>query len=176
MSDTVDETEVIEKLNSTTSVRAFIVVAVSVFNEAVEGLMQRIFRKDNFAVQSVVGPLLQDSGPLGDVSVRLKLLFGLGVIPDAIYHDIEDIIKLQNKLNADLSDLEFTTPDVLESIQKLRLIQKMGTVQFEILEPDGDVGLEFYQLQQMRQQQVIKSSLALAIVEICHELNKDSPF
>ncbi|WP_413283346.1 MltR family transcriptional regulator [Vibrio sp. MA40-2] len=176
MVDTVDETEVIEKLNSTTSVRAFFVVAVSVFNEAVEGLMHRIFQKDNFAVQSVVGPLLHDTGPLGDVSVRLKLLFGLGVIPDAVYHDIEDIIKLQNNLNADLSDHAFTTPIVLESIQNLRLIKKMGVVHFEQLEPDGDVDIEFYQMQQARQQQVIKSSLALAVVEICHELNKDSPF
>ncbi|UGA57020.1 MltR family transcriptional regulator [Vibrio sp. VB16] len=176
MPDKVDETEVIEKLNSTTSVRAFIVVAVSIFNEAVEGLMHRIFQKDNFAVQSVVGPLLHDTGPLGDVSVRLKLLFGLGVIPDAVYHDIEDIIKLQHKLNADLSDHEFTTPAILEAIQKLRLIQKMGTVQFTVLEPEVDGDLEFYQLQQLRQQQVIKSSLALAVVEICHELNKESPF
>lgn len=176
MTTTVDETEVIEKLNSTTSVRAFFVVAVSVFNEAVDGLMHRIFQKDNFAVQSVVGPLLHDTGPLGDVTVRLKLLYGLGVIPDAVYHDIEDIIKLQNRLNSDLADHEFTTPVVLESIHKLRLIQKMGVAKVEVAEPDGDVDLEFYRLQKARQQQVLRSSLALAIVEICHILNKDSPF
>lgn len=176
MPNTVDETEVIEKLNNTTSVRTFIVVAVSVFDDAVEGLMHRIFQKDNFAVQSVVGPLLHDSGPLGDISVRLKLLFGLGVIADEVYHDIEDIIKLKHQLNSDLADHEFTTPAVLESIQGLRLIQKMGTAQFEISEPDGDIDMEFYKLQQARQQQVIKSSLSLTIVEICHELNKNSPF
>ncbi|MDG3424806.1 MltR family transcriptional regulator, partial [Vibrio parahaemolyticus] len=139
-------------------------------------LIQRIFRKDNFAVQSVVGPLLQDSGPLGDLSVRLKLLFGLGVLPDDIYHDIEDIIKLKNRLNSDASDYEFTDPNILEPIKKLHLVKKMGMVQLEVNEPDDDIDLEFYQLQLQRQQQIIKSGLSLAIVEICNELGKDSPF
>ncbi|MDG2898042.1 MltR family transcriptional regulator, partial [Vibrio parahaemolyticus] len=138
--------------------------------------VQRIFRKDNFAVQSVVGPLLQDSGPLGDLSVRLKLLFGLGVLPDDIYHDIEDIIKLKNQLNSDASDYEFTDPNILEPIKKLHLVKKMGMVQLEVSEPDDDIDLEFYQLQLQRQQQIIKSGLSLAIVEICNELGKDSPF
>ncbi len=95
MADNINETEIIERLNSAPSVRGFFIATVDVFNDSIDGLVQRIFRKDNFAVQSVVGPLLQDSGPLGDLSVRLKLLFGLGVLPDDIYHDIEDIIKLQ---------------------------------------------------------------------------------
>ena len=121
-------------------------------------------------MQSVVGPLLQDSGPLGDLSVRLKLLFGLGVLPDDIYHDIEDIIKLKNRLNSDASDYEFTDPNILEPIKKLHLVKKMGMVQLEVNEPDDDIDLEFYQLQLQRQQQIIKSGLSLAIVEICNEL------
>ncbi|MDF5502064.1 MltR family transcriptional regulator, partial [Vibrio parahaemolyticus] len=117
-----------------------------------------------------------DSGPLGDLSVRLKLLFGLGVLPDDIYHDIEDIIKLKNQLNSDASDYEFTDPNILEPIKKLHLVKKMGMVQLEVSEPDDDIDLEFYQLQLQRQQQIIKSGLSLAIVEICNELGKDSPF
>ena len=169
------------KLQATSRIRAsrschFFIATVDVFNESIDGLIQRIFRKDNFAVQSVVGPLLQDSGPLGDLSVRLKLLFGLGVLPDDIYHDIEDIIKLKNQLNSDASDYEFTDPNILEPIKKLHLVKKMGMVQLEVNEPDDDIDLEFYQLQLQRQQQIIKSGLSLAIVEICNELGKDSPF
>ncbi|HBC3398364.1 MltR family transcriptional regulator [Vibrio parahaemolyticus] len=176
MADNINETEIIERLNSAPSVRGFFIAIVDVFNESIDGLIQRIFRKDNFAVQSVVGPLLQDSGPLGDLSVRLKLLFGLGVLPDDIYHDIEDIIKLKNQLNSDASDYEFTDPNILEPIKKLHLVKKMGMVQLEVNEPDDDIDLEFYQLQLQRQQQIIKSGLSLAIVEICNELGKDSPF
>ncbi|MBE4158514.1 MltR family transcriptional regulator [Vibrio parahaemolyticus] len=176
MADNINESEIIERLNSAPSVRGFFIAIVDVFNESIDGLIQRIFRKDNFAVQSVVGPLLQDSGPLGDLSVRLKLLFGLGVLPDDIYHDIEDIIKLKNQLNSDASDYEFTDPNILEPIKKLHLVKKMGMVQLEVNEPDDDIDLEFYQLQLQRQQQIIKSGLSLAIVEICNELGKDSPF
>lgn len=176
MVDTINETEIIERLNSAPSVRGFFIATVDVFNESIDALMQRIFQKDNFAVQSVVGPLLHDTGPLGDLSVRLKLLFGLGVLPNQVYHDIEDIIKIKNTLNSDTSDYEFTDPSVLEPIKKLNLASKMGMVQLEVTEPDDDIDLEFYQLQLQRQQQIIKSGLSLAIVEICNELDKESPF
>ncbi|RJX67405.1 MltR family transcriptional regulator [Vibrio sinensis] len=176
MADKINETEIIERLNCATSVRGFFVAAVDVFNDSIDSLIQRIFRKDNFAVQSVVGPLLQDSGPLGDLSVRLKLLYGLGVLPDDVYHDIENIIKLKHKLNSEESDFEFTDPKILEPIKQLNLVNKMSMVQLNVSEPDGDIDLEFYQLQLQRQQQIIKSGLSLAIVEICNELAKDSPF
>ncbi len=176
MADNINETKIIEQLNSAPTVRGFFIAAVDVFNDAIDGLIQRVFRKDNFAVQSVVGPLLQDSGPLGDLSVRLKLLFGLGVLPDDIYHDIENIIKLKHHLNSDAHDYEFTDPNVLTPVKKLNLIKKMGMVQLEVTEPDEDIDLEFYQLQLQRQQQIIKSALSLAIVDICNELSKDSPF
>ena len=176
MADKINETDIIERLNSAPSVRGFFIAAVDVFNDSIDALMQRIFQKDNFAVQSVVGPLLHDSGPLGDLSVRLKLLFGLGVLPNDVYHDIEDIIKIKNELNSDAADYQFTDPNVLQPIKKLHLVKKMGMVQLEVAEPDDDIDLEFYQLQLQRQQQIIKSGLSLAIVEICNELGKESPF
>ncbi|MCG9583953.1 MltR family transcriptional regulator [Vibrio europaeus] len=176
MADKINETDIIERLNSAPSVRGFFIAAVDVFNDSIDALMQRIFQKDNFAVQSVVGPLLHDSGPLGDLSVRLKLLFGLGVLPNDVYHDIEDIIKIKNELNSDAADYQFTDPNVLQPIKKLNLVKKMGMVQLEVAEPDDDIDLDFYQLQLQRQQQIIKSGLSLAIVEICNELGKESPF
>ncbi|MCW8332490.1 MltR family transcriptional regulator [Vibrio sp. SCSIO 43135] len=176
MANHINETEIIERLNSAPSVRGFFIAAVDVFNESIDALIQRIFRKDNFAVQSVVGPLLQDSGPLGDLSVRLKLLYGLGVLPDDVYHDIESIIKLKNKLTNDAEDYEFTDPSILQPIKQLNLVKKMGMVQLEVTEPEDDTDLEFYQLQLQRQQQIIKSGLSLAIVDICNELAKESPF
>ncbi|EGA71966.1 mannitol repressor protein [Vibrio sinaloensis DSM 21326] len=176
MADKINETDIIERLNNAPSVRGFFIAAVDVFNDSIDALMQRIFQKDNFAVQSVVGPLLHDSGPLGDLSVRLKLLFGLGVLPNDVYHDIEDIIKIKNILNSDATDYEFTDPNILDPIKQLNLVKKMGMVHMEVMEPDDDIDLKFYQLQLKRQQQIIKSGLSLAIVEICNELGKESPF
>jgi len=176
MANTINETEIIEKLNSASSVRGFFIASVEVFENSIDALIQRIFLKDDFAVQSVVGPLLQDTGPLGDLSVRLKLLFGLGVLPNHIYHDIEAIIKLRNKLNSDGEEYEFTAPQILLPIKDLNLVKNMGMVQLEVNEPDDDIDIEFYELQLMRQRQIIRSGLSLAIVEICNELAKDSPF
>jgi len=176
MANNINETKIIEQLNNAPSVRGFFITTVDVFNDSIDSLIQRIFRKDNFAVQSVVGPLLQDSGPLGDLSVRLKLLFGLGVLPDDVYHDIENMIKLKNTLNNDATEYQFTDAYILEPIKQFNLIKKMKMVQLEIKEPDDDIDLEFYHLQLQRQQQIIKSGLSLAIVEICNELRKESPF
>ncbi len=35
-----------------------------------------VFRKDDYAVKYAVEPLLDGDGPLGDLSVRLKLIYG----------------------------------------------------------------------------------------------------
>ncbi len=176
MVDTINETDILERLNNAPSVRGYFITAVEVFSEAIGALMERIFRKDNFAVQSVVGPLLHDTGPLGNMSVRLKLLYGLGVLPDDVYHDIEGMIKIRNQLNSDVAEYEYTDPIILNKIKELTLVKKMGMISLDSLEPDLDIDLDFYNLQLQRQQQMIKSGLSLAIIEICNELAKDSPF
>ncbi len=176
MAEKINETDILERLNEAPSVRGFFITTVEVLAKAIDTLMQRIFRKDNFAVQSVVGPLLDDTGPLGNLSVRLKLLYGLGVIADDVYHDIETIIKLRNQLNSDGTEYVFTDPKIIAAIEMLNLVQKMGLLPVNNIEPDGDIDLEFYHLQLQRQQQIIRSGLSLTIIEICNELNKESPF
>ncbi len=120
----VNETLILEKLNAAPTVRGFFIASVDVFNDAIDQLIQRIFRKDDFAVKSVVGPLLDSTGPLGDLSVRLKLLYGLGVLPDPIYQDINDIIKLRNQLNSDGEEYTFTDPFIISAIKNLNLVEK----------------------------------------------------
>lgn len=173
----MNETETLEHLNQATSVRGFFIATVDVFHHSIDALIQRIFLKDDFAVQSVVGPLLHDSGPLGDLSVRLKLLFGLGVLPANTYHDIDTIIKLRNHLNSDGTEYVFTDSTILKQIQSLHLIKQMNIPQLSKTETKTEgYDPEFYQFQLARQQQIIRSSLSLAIVGICNELAKESPF
>lgn len=176
MTEVINESYIIERLDNAPSMRGFFIIAVDILNESIDGLIQRIFQKDNFAVQSVIGPLLQDSGPLGDLSVRLKLLFGLGVLPNKTYHDIEGIIKIRNALNSAMEDVQFTDPQIITPINKLNLITRMGMMQLEILPLNDDTDLIFYQMQVDRQKQIIRSGLSLAIVDICSELQKESPF
>ena len=79
---------VYEQLNDIPTLRGVITAAVNIFDHDVEQLMQRVFRKTDFAIKSVVDSLLGSSGPLADLSVRLKVLLGLGVLETKAYHDI----------------------------------------------------------------------------------------
>lgn len=177
MSNKLQENEILEYLNASLTVRGFFISAVDVFEKVIQTLIERVFLKNDFAVQSVVGPLLQNSGPLGELSVRLKLLFGLGVVPQTIYHDIEGMIKLKSLLNNDSADYTFTDPVIVSAIQDLHISKKMNMQSFEsISAAQDDIDLIFYQMQVDRQQQVIKSSLALAIISLCEALDKESPF
>ncbi len=178
MADNIQESEIIERLNEAPTVRGFFIAAVEIFEDAIDMLVQRIFRSDYLAVKAVINPLLESSGPLGDLSVRIKLLFGLGVLPDNIYHDIESFIQLRNQLNNDVYEYKFIDNKVIAAIKKISAVQTMGIAQFEqfAAEFSGDTSDEFYQLQLARQEQVIRSSLALSIVEISQSLNIESPF
>ncbi|PKF60555.1 MltR family transcriptional regulator [Psychromonas sp. psych-6C06] len=177
MSKKLQENEILEYLNTSTTARGFFISAVDVFEQVIQTLIERIFLKNDFAVQSVVGPLLHDSGPLGELSVRLKLLFGLGVVPHDIYHDFEGIIKLKSVLNNDSAEYNFTDPIIVTSIEALHVAKKINMLVFEpVSVAQDEIDLAFYQMQIDRQQQVIKSSLALAIISLCEALDKDSPF
>jgi mannitol operon repressor len=98
------------------------------------------------------------------------------VVTDDTYHDIEAIIKLRNQLNSDAMEYSFTDPKVIHAIKALNLVQNRGLLPVTMVDPDGDIDLDFYHLQLQRQQQVIRSGLSLAIIEVCNELNKESPF
>ncbi len=177
MSKQLQETEILECLNTSLTARGFFISTVDIFEQLIQGLIERIFLKNDFAVQSVVGPLLHNSGPLGELSVRLKLLFGLGVIPHAIYQDIESIIKLKNLLSNDSAEYHFTDQLIADVIKSLHLAQNMNMSIFDLVAiSQDDIDLTFYKMQLDRQQQVIKSSLALEIISLCETLNKESPF
>lgn len=178
MSDNIQESEIIERLNEAPSVRGFFIAAVDIFEDAIDILVQKIFRSDYLAVKTVINPLLESSGPLGDISVRIKLLFGLGVLSDSVYHDIEAFIHIKKKLNNDAYEYKFIDAEIISLIKKISSLQMMGIIKLEqfTAEFDGDTSDEFYQLQLARQEQVIKSSLALSIVELTQTLDIDSPF
>ncbi len=176
MANTIDETSIIERLNAAPSVRGFFIAAAGIFEDAIDVLTQRIFRSDYLAVKSVVNPLLDSSGPLGDLSVRLKLLYGLGVIPDKTYNDIDILLKIKNFLNNDGYDYEFTDQVILEKVKKLAAMKSVGAMPFDLSQPNSDMDPELHQLHMCRIQAVVRSSLSLAIVDICNELNIDSPF
>ncbi|MGX9416415.1 MltR family transcriptional regulator [Vibrio sp. RC27] len=176
MADTINETYIIEQLNAAPSVRGFFIAADEIFELAIDMLTQRIFRSDYLAVKSVINPLLDSNGPLGDLLVRLKLLYGLGVVPDKTFHDIESILSIKGFLNSERFEYQFTDQVILDRIKNLTAMKSVGNVAFDFPQPSSDMDPQLHQLHMSRIQQVIRSSLSLAIVELCASLNIDSPF
>jgi mannitol operon repressor len=176
MADTINETDIIERLNAAPSVRGFFIAANEIFEQAIDILTQRIFRSDYLAVKSVINPLLDSNGPLGDLTVRLKLLYGLGVVPDKTYHDIERILSIKGFLNSEGFEYQFTDQVILDRIKKLSSVKSAGNMGFDFPPPSSDMDPQLHHLHMSRIQQVIRSSLSLAIVELCNSLNISSPF
>ncbi|MGL4720530.1 MAG: MltR family transcriptional regulator, partial [Kluyvera intermedia] len=86
------ENRVLERLNARQTLTGFIQTAVGLLAEAVDLLILQAFRKDDYAVKYAVEPLLEGSGPLANLSVRLKLIYAMGVISRDEYEDIELLV------------------------------------------------------------------------------------
>jgi mannitol operon repressor len=170
-----NELDIIEQLNKASSVRGVVLAAVDIFENTLNQLIQRVFRKDDHAVKYAVEPLLNSAGPLSDLMVRLKLLYGLGIISQDVYQDIEQLISLREQLNNDGREFSFTSPETLGPIKNLHAIKKMGIAQLDAPVPDKDEDINFYNMYMARQEQVIRSAFGLAVASMCTELNQDTP-
>lgn len=62
------------------------------------------------------------SGPLGDLSVRLKLIYGLGMISRKEYEDAELVMALGEELFHDENDYRFTDDEILGPITELHCV------------------------------------------------------
>jgi mannitol operon repressor len=102
-----------------------LIAAVELLTEAVNILVLQVFRKDDYAVKYAVEPLLDGSGPLGDLSLRLKLIYGLGVISRHEYEDAELLMALREELNHDGSEYAFTDDEILGPLGELHCVSAL---------------------------------------------------
>ncbi|MFT4837093.1 MAG: mannitol operon repressor [Psychromonas sp.] len=164
--------DIVETLSEAETAYDFFTASFDLFEDAVDILIQNVFRKDDYAVKYAVEPLLSRDGPLAHLPVRIKLLYGLGLLSQDSYQDIEKFIELK-----DFVQLEGDSIDFLSLIERLNTIRAVA----KILPPNlGDNQLEesshyIVQMKLDQNRQVIKSSLILAITEIIKELHRDTP-
>lgn len=167
------ESEILERLNQSSSVRGFLLQTNELLEESVASLIQRLLRKDDYAVKYAVTPLLSSQGPLGEMTVRLKLIYGLGIISQATYQDIERLIALRNFLNNEAIEYHFTDERIILEIKALNSLSDISREQLKMSLPE-DLDPASKQMQIDRQSRVIRSILTLAITEICKTLAKDN--
>ena len=164
-----DDLEIIERLHAAATLQDAELTAVELFEAELNALVQRLFRTDDHAVKYAVKPLLDSSGPLGNLRVRLKLTFALGIITQEAYQDMERVIKLRDQVKKDRRKFSFTSAEALKAIKKIGLIQRA------ISASEKDTDIAFNNIHMARQEQIIRSAFALAIAAICAELNKKTP-
>jgi mannitol operon repressor len=158
------ENRVLERLNAGKTVRSFLIATVELLTEAVNILVLQVFRKDDYAVKYAVEPLLEGDGPLGDLSVRLKLIYGLGVISRAEYEDAELLMALREELNHDGNEYSFTDDEIIGPFGELHCVAALPpTPQFD----DSDA--ELLAMQKLRYQQVVRSTMVLSLTELISE-------
>lgn len=163
-----------EKLNEAGSVRGFIITSVSIFDEAIDRLINRVFRKTDFAVKSVVDSLFETSGPLADLVIRLKVLLGLGLFEQQVFEDISHFIALKERLNDDEKDYDFSDEMIILFTQNLHFVADKTVLNF----PDDSLPSNslLSQMKQQHKKRLLRSCLTLAVTDICDKLQIESPF
>ena len=157
------ENRVLERLNAGKTVRSFLITAVELLTEAVNILVLQVFRKDDYAVKYAVEPLLDGDGPLGDLSVRLKLIYGLGVLSRPEYEDAELLMALREELNHD--------GEILGPFGELHCVTALPPPpQFDT----SDSGLHAMQIQ--RYQQMVRSTMVLSLTELISKISLKKAF
>ncbi|ADP10790.1 mannitol repressor protein [Erwinia sp. Ejp617] len=165
------ENRILERLNAGRSVRCLLIAAVEMLAEAVNMLVEQIFRQDDYAVKYAVEPLLHGDGPLGELSVRLKLIYGLGVINRNEYEDCERLMALREALNHDGSEYRFTDDKIVEPFSALHCVSTLPSF------PDFAChDAELRVMQHQRYQQVVRSTMVLSLTALISLLSLRQAF
>ncbi|MGO2306945.1 MAG: MltR family transcriptional regulator [Providencia sp.] len=169
------ENQILERLNQRPEVHLFVQEVIILITEAIDQLMLKVFRKDDYAVKYAVEPLLTGSGPLGELSVRLKLLFALGAINREVYEDIELFLALKGSLPTNGIVLNFTDDEILGSIKMLHCMEPLPEM-MRFNQPEDLVDKQLIDLQKYRYQQMIKSSLVLSVTALIAQILETDVF
>lgn len=167
------ENQVLEQLNAGTTVRDLMEAAVILLAEAVNILVLQIFRKDDYAVKYAVEPLLVGAGPLGELPVRLKLVYALGVISRHEYEDAELLLALHEELQDDPNEYRFTDDEILGPLSELHCVSSFPPLP-EFSRVPGDDAL--YRMQQQRYQQIVRSTVVLSATEYLVRISAKKAF
>jgi len=143
------ENRVLERLNAGKTVRSFLIAAVELLTEAVNILVLQV----------------------GDLSVRLKLIYGLGVLNRQEYEDAELLMALREELNHDGNEYTFTDDEILGPFGELHCVSALPPApHFDNSDP------ELYAMQKLRYQQVVRSTMVLSLTELISRISLKKAF
>lgn len=170
----LQEDDILEQLNQKPDIHGLLSCAIEIIATSIDYLMMRVFRKERHAQKFVIPSLIRHDGPLSELSVRLKLLYALSIITHQEYEDIELLLALLDELNQDpQTQYQFSDDEILGPIMLLHDMIMPPNLQFNVnQEFGGIVDSMKSSLFKQRQQQVIRSSLIIAITNLAVRLNQ----
>lgn len=169
------ENRILERLNARQTLTGFIQTTVGLLAEAVDLLILQAFRKDDYAVKYAVEPLLEGSGPLANLSVRLKLIYALGVISRDEYEDVELLLALNNELQHENKIYSFTDDEILGPINMLHCMTALPPPP-TLHMPEDVVDDSLVTMQEQRYQQMVRSTLVLSVTDLVTSLTHKKAF
>ncbi|ABM02824.1 mannitol repressor, MtlR [Psychromonas ingrahamii 37] len=165
--------DIVETLSEAETAYVFFTASFDLFEDAIDILIQNVFRKDDYAVKYAVEPLLNNDGPLAQLAIRIKLLYGLGLLSQDAYQDIEKFIALKTFVQSEGESIDFLSPLLFERINAISAVAEMIPINADDNQPEESSHF-IVQMKLDHNRQVIKSSLILAITEIIKELHRDT--
>ncbi|WP_392566928.1 MltR family transcriptional regulator [Utexia brackfieldae] len=171
----LQEDIILETLNQKPDIYGLLSSAIGIISKSINNLMMKAFCKEKHAIKFVIPSLVGHKGPLNELSVRLKLLYALGVISREDYEDVELLIAILDELNMDKeTTYTFIDDEILGPISLLQdmiippnlPIKQKGTHEIGIV--DSMKSSMYHQ----RYQQMIRASLIIAITNLATRLNQ----
>ena len=116
---------------------------------------------------------MTNSGPLGEISVRTKLLLGLGAISKDVYDDIEIFMTLKEFAKLEEDNVSFLDENIIFELNKVNAIKSIMPIDFdvEMIKGMSESMLEMFQL---RHNQKVQSTIVLAITDIVNALCREN--
>ena len=118
-------------------------------------------------------PCSTRAAPLGQLEVRLKLIFALGLISLERYQDLEAYLKIRDFLVRDPKDYRFSDKPIRDLLDRLHCLNQGSMMPQD--PPANEEDWPFYQMQLNRLDQVVRSALVLAVADCVTDLHKESP-
>lgn len=175
MLDSLQEDDILERLNQQLDIHELLITGMQIIGQSIDQLIMKAFCKEKHAIKFVIPSLVGNKGPLNELSVRLKLLYALGVITREEYEDIELIMAILDELELDKERVYSFVDD--EILGPLSLLHDMTLPphlvnQKMMSNETGIVDSMKSSMYKQRYQQMIRSALIIAITALVVRLSQ----
>ncbi|BCG08089.1 MULTISPECIES: MltR family transcriptional regulator [Buttiauxella] len=165
---TLNEDDVLERLEAQNSLASFMSVAHDILLSGIRQFLPSLFvDNDEEIVEYAVKPLLARSGPLDDIDVALRLIYALGKMDKWLYADITCFSQFCDFVQHSKETIQFHDDVTYDFIANLNSITQNATL-FNAIKSMKYSDFSIYS--EVRYGNLVKTALSLAVTSLLKEL------